>query len=234
MSAPAQAPILEARGIYKTFTLGSQEIRVLRGAELKMYKGEILAILGASGVGKSTLLHILGTLERPDRGEVLYQGEDAARWSGVRRASLRNRTIGFVFQFHHLLPELNALENVMVPGIISGESPGSLRSRAADLLAEVGLSERREHRPAELSGGELQRVAVARALFWDPPIVMADEPTGNLDPETGEKLHQLIYTLAKRREQSWLIVTHNENLSRMADRRSRVVGGMLVEEGESA
>ncbi|MBU1949828.1 MAG: ATP-binding cassette domain-containing protein, partial [Candidatus Eisenbacteria bacterium] len=143
---------------------------------------------------------------------------------------LRNKAIGFVFQFHHLLPELTAIENVLVPGLIAGSTPAQLMPRAEELLFEVGLSDRLHHRPAELSGGELQRVAVARALFWDPPLVMADEPTGNLDPETGEKLHQLIYTLAKRREQSWLIVTHNENLSRMADRRSRVIGGILVEE----
>ncbi|MBU1702439.1 MAG: ABC transporter ATP-binding protein [Candidatus Eisenbacteria bacterium] len=231
MSNPtAETPLLEARGIYKSFELGSQEIRVLRGVDLKMYKGEILTILGTSGVGKSTLLHILGTLERPTRGEVFYRGEAIAGWTEDRRAGLRNKAIGFVFQFHHLLPELTAIENVLVPGLIAGSTPAQLMPRAEELLFEVGLSDRLHHRPAELSGGELQRVAVARALFWDPPLVMADEPTGNLDPETGEKLHQLIYTLAKRREQSWLIVTHNENLSRMADRRSRVIGGILVEE----
>ncbi|MBD3336166.1 MAG: ATP-binding cassette domain-containing protein [Candidatus Eisenbacteria bacterium] len=221
------AAVLAARRIEKSYRLGSALIHVLRGVDLDIGEGEIVVILGASGVGKSTLLHILGTLELPDRGEVLYQGENVAAWSEDRRARWRNRTIGFVFQFHHLLPELTAVENVLTPGLIAGHSAQELRGKAEDLLREVGLAERLHHKPVELSGGEQQRVAVARALFWDPPLIMADEPTGNLDPETGEKLHSLIYTLAKRRRQSWLIVTHNEDLARRADRITRLAGGVL-------
>jgi lipoprotein-releasing system ATP-binding protein len=198
--------------------------------DLELGRGQIMAILGASGVGKSTLLHILGTLERPTSGEVLYEGRSLADWPDGRLARLRNRNLGFVFQFHHLLPELTALENVFMPGLVPGGSRVELEATAGALLEEVGLSERLHHKPSQLSGGELQRVAVARALFWEPPLILADEPTGNLDPETGEKLHRLIYTLAKRREQSWVIVTHNENLSRMADKKTWLVGGILKED----
>jgi lipoprotein-releasing system ATP-binding protein len=223
-------PLLEARDIHKSFHLGSQEIRVLRGVDLALRAGEILVVLGASGVGKSTLLHILGTLERPSAGRLFFRGEEVGSWDEERRAWFRNRMLGFVFQFHHLLPELTALENVLVPGLIAGRPRRELEARARGLLEEVGLVDRAGHRPMELSGGELQRIAVARALFWDPPLILADEPTGNLDPETGEKLHRLIYTLARRRGQSWIIVTHNENLARLADKRTRLQAGVLREE----
>ena len=228
--------ILEARGVHKTFRLGRQEIRVLRGVRLRLHPGEIFVILGASGVGKSTLLHILGTLERPTSGEVLFQGESLAGWPDARLARFRNRSLGFVFQFHHLLPELTALENVWIPGLIPGGRRKDLDRRAGDLLEEVGLAGRFNHKPSQLSGGELQRVALARALYWEPPVVLADEPTGDLDPETGEKLHGLIYTLSKKRRQSWVIVTHNEKLARLADKRTRLVGGLLetVEDGRDA
>jgi lipoprotein-releasing system ATP-binding protein len=222
--------LLEARAIHKSFRLGSQEIRVLKGVDLCLDRGKILVILGASGVGKSTLLHILGTLERPSGGDVLFEGQRLFDWPDSRLARFRNIKLGFVFQFHHLLPELTALENVMIPGLVKGGARVELEAKAGALLDEVGLSHRLGHKPSELSGGELQRVALARALFWEPALVLADEPTGNLDPDTGEKLHHLIYNLARKRQQSWVIVTHNEKLAGMADKKTWLVDGILTED----
>lgn len=226
--------IVRACGICKSFRMPGTEIAVLRGVDLEAGAREIHAILGASGVGKSTLLHILGTLERPTEGTVRFDEEDVFARSDRELARFRNRSIGFVFQFHHLLPEFTALENVMLPGLIGGEPKRSVRAAARDLLAQVGLSEREGHKPHELSGGEQQRVAVARCLIREPRLVLADEPSGNLDPATSERLHELVYTLAKERGQTWVIATHNENLAEIADKRSRLVHGRLVPEGKGA
>jgi lipoprotein-releasing system ATP-binding protein len=222
--------IVRARGIVKDFESPGQILHVLRGVDLDVLPGEIHVILGASGVGKSTLLHIVGTLDQPTAGSVDFAEGNVFGLSETARAGFRNRHIGFVFQFHHLLPEFSALENVMMPGLIAGLPMGAIRQRAAELLEAVGLSERVRHKPHELSGGEQQRVAVARSLFHQPRLVVADEPSGNLDPETAERLHELVYTLAKGRGQSWLIATHNESLARVADNRSRLIQGKLQPE----
>jgi lipoprotein-releasing system ATP-binding protein len=220
-------PVVRARGIVKDFVTPGGVLHVLRGCDLDVGHGEIIAILGASGVGKSTLLHIVGTLDRPTAGTVEFSEGDVFRLSDHARAGFRNRRVGFVFQFHHLMPEFTALENVMMPGLIAHSPIGVARGKARALLDQVGLGDRAGHKPHEMSGGEQQRVAVARALFNDPILVVADEPSGNLDPETAEHLHQLVYTLARDRGQSWLIATHNETLARVADKRSRLVQGRL-------
>ncbi len=222
--------LLRVRALEKEFVAPGGILRVLRGIDLDLGQGEIHVVLGASGVGKSTLLHIVGALDRPTRGGIEFRGEDLFRRSDADLARFRNRHVGFVFQFHHLLPEFTALENVMMPGLIGGASLAEGRSRARELLAQVGLSEREGHKPNALSGGEQQRVAVARALFREPLLVIADEPSGNLDPETAERLHALVYTLARERGQSWLIATHNESLARVADNRSRLIQGRLIPE----
>jgi lipoprotein-releasing system ATP-binding protein len=223
-------PIVRARAVTKDFESPGQILHVLRGVDLDVLAGEIHVILGASGVGKSTLLHIVGTLDRPTRGTVDFAEGNVFDLSEAARAGFRNRHVGFVFQFHHLLPEFSALENVMMPGLIARQPMGAVRRRAAELLDAVGLTERVRHKPHQLSGGEQQRVAVARSLFHQPRLVVADEPSGNLDPETAERLHELVYTLAKERGQSWLIATHNESLARVADNRSRLVQGRLQPE----
>jgi len=212
------ATILSASGIHKSFKMGQHVLNVLRGVDLEVGEGEILAIVGASGVGKSTLLHILGALDRPDSGSVLFDSQEVFRMSDDGLARFRNRTVGFVFQFHHLLPEFTAVENVMMPGLIAGDSTESCREKARKLLREVRLVERGEHKPGELSGGEQQRVAVARALMNDPRIVLADEPSGNLDKTSGEELHGLIQELRETRRQTFVIVTHNEKLAESSDR----------------
>ena len=222
--------VVRSRAIEKDFASPGQILHVLRGVNLDVEAGEIHVIQGASGVGKSTLLHIVGTLDRPTRGEVEFAEGNVFNLSDSARAAFRNRHIGFVFQFHHLLPEFNALENVMMPGLIARLRAGEARRRALELLDAVGLSDRARHKPHELSGGEQQRVAVARSLFHQPRLIIADEPSGNLDPETAERLHELVYTLAKERGQSWLIATHNESLARVADRNSRLIQGRLQPE----
>jgi lipoprotein-releasing system ATP-binding protein len=223
-------PIVCARGLTKRFEMPGIVLEVLSGVDLDVAAGEILAIQGASGVGKSTLLHILGTLDRPSSGSVRIAGEDVFSFSDANRAAFRNRRIGFVFQFHHLLPEFTALENVMMPGLIGGTPWREARDRAADLLRIVELEERSRHKPQELSGGEQQRVALARCLFHAPRLVIADEPSGNLDPATAERLHALVYTLARELGLTWVIATHNENLAGIADKRSRLIQGRLVPE----
>lgn len=222
--------IITARGLVKRFTMPGTVLEVLSGVDLDVPAGEILAIQGASGVGKSTLLHILGTLDRPTGGEVRIAGEDVFSFSDADRAAFRNRQIGFVFQFHHLLPEFTALENVMMPGLIGGTPWQRARERSEELLQSVGLQERGRHKPQELSGGEQQRVALARCLFHAPRLIIADEPSGNLDPATAERLHALVYTLARELGLTWIIATHNENLAGIADKRSRLVHGRLVPE----
>jgi len=210
--------VVVARGLVKNYRLGHEIIEVLRGLDLEVERGTILAITGASGSGKSTLLNILGTLDRPDAGSVELDGLPLQGLDKVRLADLRSRRIGFVFQFHHLLPEFSAEENVMMPLRIAGEPMAKARERAVDVLSAVGLADRRAHRPSELSGGEAQRVAIARALVAGPDLVLADEPSGNLDPSSASHLHELIVELARDRGQTFVIATHNERLAAGADR----------------
>ncbi|MBK8230406.1 MAG: ABC transporter ATP-binding protein [Candidatus Eisenbacteria bacterium] len=207
--------------------MGSERLEILRQVDLDLDEGEILAVVGTSGSGKSTLLHLLGTLDRPDEGQVHFRGRDLFVMNDQDLARFRNRNLGFVFQFHHLLPEFTALENVSLPGRIQGLGPREVETRARELLGEVGLAARAEHKPGELSGGEQQRVALARALFNRPAVVLADEPTGNLDPATARGLHDLMYTLARRHRQAWIVVTHNEQLAQLADSIGRLEEGTL-------
>jgi lipoprotein-releasing system ATP-binding protein len=193
-------------------------------------QGEMLAIVGASGVGKSTFLHILGGLERPDSGKVLFGDLDLAGLESNGLARFRNEKVGFVFQFHHLLPEFTALENVMMPALVRGTDQDQASVRAVELLSEIGLGGRLHHRPGELSGGEQQRVAVARALVLDPAVVLADEPTGNLDTHTGEAMHELLKNLNRQRRITFVIVTHNDKLALRADRVFRMVEGRFIQE----
>jgi lipoprotein-releasing system ATP-binding protein len=224
-------PILSVTDVHKSFSMGEHVLRVLKGVDLHVGEGQILAIVGASGVGKSTLLHILGALDRPDTGGVRLDSEDVFRMNDDDLARFRNRTVGFVFQFHHLMPEFTALENVMIPGLIAGQSAERCRARARELLKEVQLLEREEHKPGELSGGEQQRLAVARALLNDPRIVLADEPSGNLDRASGEELHALIWEFRRTRGQTFVVVTHNERLAEAADRVVKLEDGKAHELG---
>ncbi len=211
-------PILSVRHIYKTYYNGARSLEVLRDINLELRQAEIVALQGPSGIGKSTLLNIIGTLDHPDRGEILIHNRNPFEMHDQELSRFRARHIGFVFQFHHLLPEFTALENVMLPGRILGTDLTELETRARELLAEVGLEGRLEHRPAQLSGGERQRVAVARALINRPTLVLADEPTGNLDPANGERLLELIFKLREHYRQAFLIATHNPHLAAGADR----------------
>ncbi|MBL7815163.1 MAG: ABC transporter ATP-binding protein [Saprospiraceae bacterium] len=204
-------------------------LKVLRGVNVTIEKGEIVAIVGKSGAGKSTLLHIIGTLDQADKGQVVINGEDVSRFSGKRLADFRNKNIGFIFQFHHLLPEFSALENVMIPALISGGKDTVARKRAAELLDYLGLANRTTHKPTELSGGEQQRVAVARALMNAPAVVFADEPTGNLDSASSKDLHDLLFQLRKDFQQTFVIVTHNDELAAMSDRTLTMQDGLIKE-----
>jgi lipoprotein-releasing system ATP-binding protein len=221
--------ILEGRGLRKVYRGGDgTPIDVLTGVDLEVQRGEFVAVMGASGSGKSTLLHLLGALDTPSAGTVRLDGLDYAEQSPTDLAAIRNRRIGFVFQFHHLLREFNALENVMMPLLIAGESETRARSRAEELLAAVGLAGRMTHRPSALSGGEQQRAAVARALAADPLVVLADEPSGNLDNANSERLHELFARLAREFETALVVVTHNRLLAGRADRVLTLEGGRLV------
>ena len=221
-------PLVEARGISKIFRTEAGELRVLKGVDISVGSGEMIGIIGASGAGKSTLLHILGALDKPTSGNVLFKGKDIGAMDENALALLRNTSIGFVFQFHHLLPEFNSLENVMLPGLISGMSFAEAGKRASALLSELGLSARIRHRPGELSGGEQQRVAVARALLQNPAVVLADEPTGNLDTSTGNDLFALFLELNKRKGIAFVVVTHNKSLSDRCHRVLEMADGMFV------
>ncbi|MCA9727580.1 MAG: ABC transporter ATP-binding protein [Candidatus Eisenbacteria bacterium] len=219
--------ILRARDVHKEYPGVRDPLHILKGIDLEVRSGEVIAILGASGSGKSTLLHILGTLDRPTRGTVLFDGEDLFQMGERGLARFRNRNLGFVFQFHHLLPEFTALENVCMPGRIAKMDPTKAAQRGRALLEEVGLADRADHKPSELSGGEQQRVALARSLFPRPRLVLADEPSGNLDPAAARRLHQLMYTVARTHRQAWVVVTHNEELAKLADTRCRIEDGAL-------
>jgi lipoprotein-releasing system ATP-binding protein len=210
--------VLEVRGISKTFRGTGTDIEVLRDVDLNVERAEVVGIVGASGVGKSTLMHILGSLDRPDSGEVLIGGLNIHGLKGRELNRLRNRVIGFVFQFHFLLPEFTALENVMMPRLIEGDMTGRAADRAHFWLDKVGLADRVTHKPSELSGGEQQRVAVARALVADPQVVLADEPTGNLDDVTGEEIHGLIRSLSRDEGRTFVVVTHKRGFASYADR----------------
>jgi lipoprotein-releasing system ATP-binding protein len=227
--------LIETQDLKKSFATEAGELKVLKGISIAINEGEIVGIVGASGVGKSTLLHILGALDKPTSGKVLYSDQDIFSFNGNTLASFRNKTIGFVFQFHHLLPEFTALENIMMPGLINRSQKSEVRSQYEDiykkaekLLDEVGLSGRKIHRPGELSGGEQQRVAVARALILEPKVVLADEPTGNLDAATGEDLFNILINLNKEKGITFIIVTHNESLSNRCHRVLRMLDGRIV------
>lgn len=202
-------PLVVVEDLRKTFVHMGRELHVLRGIDLKIQAGDVMAIVGASGAGKSTLLHCIGTLDSPTGGRIWLGKDELTVLSGSKLAAIRNRTIGFVFQFHHLLPEFNALENVMMPGLIQGRSRKDMEGPARDLLTEVGLKERISHRPGELSGGEQQRVALARALVLSPKLLLADEPTGNLDSNTSEAIHELFFEINRKHGTTIVVVTHN-------------------------
>ncbi len=217
--------MIQARSISKSY----QTLQVLKGIYLTINAGEVVSIVGASGAGKSTLLHILSTLDHADEGEVLIDGVDVLKLNAKQMARFRNEKIGFVFQSHHLLPEFNALENVMMPALISGKKKQEAAAKAEELLTRLGLSQRLTHLPSELSGGEQQRVAVARALINSPKIIFADEPSGNLDSAAALSLHQLFFQLRNELGQTFVIVTHNKELADMADRKLTMVDGKLVD-----
>lgn len=219
--------LLEVRGLCKGYRSGSERIEVLVDLSFDLDEGEMLAVTGVSGSGKSTLLHLLGGMDRPDRGSILIQGTETGTLGPQELSGFRNRTIGFVFQFHHLLPEFTALENVMMPLLLRGMPPAPARERAQDALTDVRVGERIHHRPGELSGGEQQRVAIARALVGQPKLLLADEPTGNLDLHTGGAIGDLLRVLHQRHGLTSVIVTHNEKLAEICSRRSRLENGKL-------
>jgi lipoprotein-releasing system ATP-binding protein len=211
-------PAIKAAGLSKSFQKDGNRIDILKNLDFEIAAGESVAILGASGAGKSTLLHILGTLDHPTSGSLFLNGEDVFKLNEQKLAELRNRKIGFVFQFHHLLPEFSSLENVMMPALISGVSKKEARRRAEFVLNEVGLGDRITHKPGELSGGEQQRVAVARAVIMEPDLILADEPTGNLDTETGERVQEVLINLNRKLGITLIVVTHNQILAERLDR----------------
>src|SRR5207302_9358458 len=226
-----QGALVQAIEIDKRYVDGPAVVSVLEDLSLEMEAGERIAIVGESGVGKSTLLHLLGALDRPTTGRILFDGEDVFARRETELAAFRNREVGFVFQFHHLLPDFTALENVMLPALIAGEAFREAQTRAASLLERVGLRERLAHRPGQLSGGEQQRVAVARALAQRPKLLLADEPTGNLDPATGEDVQQLMFELNQEHGAALVVATHNDRLAAAMGRTLRLAGGALHELG---
>jgi len=223
--------LIRVEQLFKSYGNGTKLIEVLKGIDLSFFQGERVAIIGASGVGKTTLLHILGTLDHPTSGTVLFEGKDIFTLNEKDLALFRNRQIGFVFQFHHLLPEFNALENTMMPCLIQGMSKKEGYSRAEAILSQVGLRDRLSHKPGELSGGEQQRVAVARALVLEPKVLLADEPTGNLDTQTGESVFDLVQELNEVRGVTLIVVTHNLELASRMSRQIRLVDGKTVKSG---
>ncbi|MDE2653293.1 MAG: ABC transporter ATP-binding protein [Gemmatimonadota bacterium] len=228
MDGPNGHAAVEARGLERSYrAVAGQDLRILRGLDLRVEDGEAVAIIGASGSGKSTLLHLLGALDRPTGGSVRIGGTDIAELDEHGAAALRNDRIGFVFQFHHLLSDFNAIENAMMPALIRGDDPAAAGERAAELLHQVGLGDRFEHKPQELSGGEQQRVAVARALVNRPLVVLADEPTGNLDATLSEEVQDVLFELRDRHRVALVVVTHNHEVASRAERVLRLIGGVL-------
>lgn len=226
------APFLDVDGLVKQYDTGGEEpLTVLNDLDMTVEEGEIVAVVGESGTGKSTLLHLLGALDRPTRGTVRFQGNDLFKQSDEELAAFRNRSVGFVFQFHHLLPEFTALENVAMPALIQHRSLNDVRPRAAELLDLLGLADRAEHRPDSLSGGEKQRVAIARSLMNEPALVLMDEPTGNLDARTAEPLHHEIERLSREMKQTFVLATHNPALAAIAGRILRLEHGQLHDAG---
>ncbi|TMA11625.1 MAG: ABC transporter ATP-binding protein [Deltaproteobacteria bacterium] len=223
------APLVEAREVHKSYWLGEKEIHVLRGASFSLGGGEMASLVGPSGVGKSTFLHVIGTLDPPTRGSVLFDDRDAFAMTEEELAAFRNRSIGFVFQFHYLLPEFTALENTSMPGLINRLPREQAEAQAKEMLEIVGLEHRLDHKPGELSGGEQQRLALARALMLKPRLLLADEPTGNLDEATGEGIHQLLVELNQRLGIAAIVVTHNPRLAERMPRRLRLAEGLVIE-----
>ncbi len=219
--------LLQVRDVYKSFGTGAAKVEVLKGINLLVETGETIALVGASGAGKSTLLHLLGTLDRPTSGRVLFKDDDVFQMGDRALAQFRNRTIGFVFQFHHLLPEFSALENAMMPMLISGMNREEAGGIASGLLADVGLAHRLTHKPGELSGGEQQRVAIARALVMSPQLLLADEPTGNLDLKTSDEVHDILAGIHREKGITLIIVTHNERLAARMGKTVRLVDGKI-------
>jgi len=221
--------LLEVHDLYKSYGTGAAKVEVLRGISLNVAAGETIALVGASGAGKSTLLHVLGTIDTPTSGTVRFNGEEIFTLGGAALAAFRNCAIGFVFQFHHLLPEFSALENTMMPLLIGGMKRGEAEGIAAELLRDVGLSHRLTHKPGELSGGEQQRVAIARALVRSPKLLLADEPTGNLDMKTSDEVHELLNEIHRKKGLTLIIVTHNEKLAAKMGKTIRLVDGKISE-----
>ena len=227
------ANLIAARNLCKSFTNGGDRIDVLKGLDFDLAVGETVAIVGASGIGKSTLLHIVGTLDRPDSGELLYDGDDVLSFDDLKLAKFRNKFVGFVFQFHHLLPEFSAVENAMMPALINGTSKHQAVQAAEEILIRVGLKDRLNYRVGKLSGGEQQRVALARALVLKPAILLADEPTGNLDKSNSEHVHSLLMELNQEFSMTLVVVTHNSELASFMSRRVTIVDGRLTPVTES-
>jgi lipoprotein-releasing system ATP-binding protein len=225
--AEASNKLLEIRDLRKAFVHRSKRIEVLTGIDLEVDQGEMCAVVGASGAGKSTFLHVVGTLDTPTSGSICFRGEDVTKFPSKQLSRFRNRTIGFVFQFHHLLPEFTALENTMMPGLIQRMPRARLEAEAREILNEVGLSERLTHKPGELSGGEQQRVALARALVLKPSLLLADEPTGNLDADTSEGIHDLFFAMNEHHGTTMLLVTHNPSLAGRMPRTLKLESGKI-------
>lgn len=221
-------PFLDIRNLYKSFFLNDKRIDVLRGVSLQLERGDLVSLIGASGAGKSTFLHVLGTLDAPISGEMFFEGTSVFHKNDAELAEFRNSTIGFVFQSHYLLPEFTALENVAMPALIRRQSTANALRKARDLIDRVGLGHRADHRPGELSGGESQRVALARALVLEPKLLLADEPTGNLDPATGEGIHQLLREVNRDLGITAVVVTHNEVLAKSLPKQLRLANGLVT------
>lgn len=226
-------PVYKLENIGKTFAAAGEELAIFKDLNLTVQKGEALAIVGASGSGKSTLLHLMGALDKPTQGEILFTGENLASMSATEQAHFRNRRLGFVFQFHHLLPEFSALENVALPGLIAGKKMADMMKRGRDMLERVGMGHRLDSRPATLSGGERQRAAIARALVMNPEVILADEPTGNLDEHTGAQVGELMLELNRELGMTLIVVTHNQELAARMGRVLELRGGALYEKAVS-